>query len=152
MIFKTWLIVILFLTQIAFAFVISPLTGWNDIYPLFHWRLFARVYKIRQTPLLYLKEVDGTRYAKPIVFYDFFQQRGKDFMASMYDDLDQIVMVSYKEPHRLKQTIELFEKKYFLDPSSVSYQIADAKIDLKHFYETKEVIELRVIYENTVRK
>lgn len=152
MIFKTWVIAILFLTQITFAFVVHPIMGWNDVFPLFHWRLFARVYKKRNLPLLLIKEADGTKFVTPILFYDFYSARGKSFMTSMSQDLHQILLTHYEEPHLLQQKINMFEKKYFLGQTNVVYQIADATIDIKDFYEKKMISDLKVIYENSPNK
>lgn len=73
-------------------------------------------------------------------------------MTSMSQDLHQILLTHYEEPHLLQQKINMFEKKYFLGQTNVVYQIADATIDIKDFYEKKMISDLKVIYENSPNK
>ena len=133
-------IILIFVAQIIFAVIISPLTGVEDVFPLHKWALFATAVKGRVYPIMYIHQWNDEKFDPPMNYHDFFRDKKHiDFLAGR----DHLVWWTDKfREHRedAKYEKETFEKHFFGD-SKVLYSVNEEYLDQVDFRKTRKVIE-----------
>lgn len=145
--FKSTGILAIFLVQINFALIISPLCNQSDFFPLFNWSLFGRVIKGYSWPIIYIHEVDGRALDNPLNYYDFFRQNSNiDFLTGQDFLYDWWKNDREGRPDVAANWRSSFESHFFSRFSTVIYSINIEKLDQVEYQRSRKIIRTEKSY------
>lgn len=124
-----------------FAGLATKRTG--EVFPIFHWALFANAPDTRIDYELYILEQDGRRFSPPVLLQN--TEEYKEWLAASYDIYNSLgVIDSFARAHQAGRTERAAELKgalehNFVPGDKVRYKILRVEYDALERYRTGKV-------------
>lgn len=134
------LITSIFLSQVVFSLIFSPLADRHDSYPFHRWALFSSVYKIGEFPILYIHSKDGQTINPPVNFFDFFKKNKHLHFLTGRDYLETWIRLQNSGLQKQADNMLVrLERHFFSKFSSITYEIRVEEVDRLEYLRSRKV-------------
>ena len=148
----------IFLVQLIFALVISPMTGMSNLYPLHQWSLFGQVRKNYSFPIMYIHEWGDKIIEPPQNYHDFFKgYKGMDFLPGQDTIFDWYLFTKDNKLPEAEHKQRTFEKHFFKNVDRAVYSLNIERLNQLEYRKSRKITFTEktfgpFVYEGGIKK
>lgn len=122
--------------QILFALVIGPLLSKTDVFPLHQWALFAKINKVEQIPVLYVRRLDSQFFTPLRSYYKLIPQYGSvDFLVARDNLTTWHELIERNQQNEAALVLKDLISHLWPETTLVEYEIHLIEVDLIDFIQ-----------------